>query len=81
MIVSIDLDQDLCSLELNGKRIELPIRQIVVTTDEALRASVIRCVDGNAVISEDQAQMLIGAGATDNRKHPFVEGDDGAGEH
>ncbi|NWL80102.1 DUF3203 domain-containing protein [Pseudomonas taiwanensis] len=81
MSVSIDLDRDLCTLELNGRLIELPIHQIVVNTDEDLRASVIRCVDGNAVISEDQAQMLIGAGAKDDRKHLFVDGGDGPGEH
>ncbi|WP_330114483.1 DUF3203 family protein [Pseudomonas sp. JS3066] len=81
MTVSIDLDRDLCSLELNGKLIELPINQIVVRTDEVMRASVIRCVEGNAVISEDQAQMLIGAGAKDDRKHLFVDGGNGPGEH
>ena len=67
MIVNIDLDSDLCSLVLNGKLIELPIRQVVISTDEEFRASVIRCVDGSALISEDQAQMLIGAGAKDDR--------------
>ena len=81
MTVSIDLDRDLCSLELNGKLIELPINQIVVRTDEVMCASVIRCVEGNAVISEDQAQMLIGAGAKDDRKHLFVDGGNGPGEH
>lgn len=80
MIVNIDLDRDLCSLVLNGKLIELPIRQVVISTDEEFRASVIRCVDGNALISEDQAQMLIGAGAKDDRKHLFVAGGTGAGE-
>ncbi|AYF90001.1 MULTISPECIES: DUF3203 family protein [unclassified Pseudomonas] len=81
MTVSIDLDRDLCSLELNGKLIELPINQVVVRTDEVMCASVIRCVEGNAVISEDQAQMLIGAGAKDDRKHLFVDGGNGPGEH
>ena len=68
MIVNIDLDRDLCSLVLNGKLIELPIRQVIVSTDEALHAPVIHCVDGDAVISDIQAQMLIGIGARDARK-------------
>lgn len=80
MTVNIDLDRDLCTLELNGQLVELPIHQVVIVTDEELRASVIRCVDGNAVVSEDQAQMLIGAGARDDRKHLFVDGGTGPGE-
>ncbi|MDH4560139.1 DUF3203 family protein [Pseudomonas sp. BN411] len=68
MIVSIDLDRGLCSLLLNSQLVELPIHQVVVDTDEALDAPVIHCVDGDAVISEVQAQMLIGIGARDARK-------------
>lgn len=68
MIVSIDLDSGLCSLLLNSQWVELPIRQVIVSTDEALHAPVIHCVDGDAVISDIQAQMLIGIGARDARK-------------
>ncbi|UCO97533.1 DUF3203 family protein [Metapseudomonas lalkuanensis] len=70
MIVSIDLDRGLCSLLLNSHLVELPIHQVVVGTDEALDAPVIHCVDGDAVISDAQARMLIGVGARDARKQP-----------
>ncbi|BAN50708.1 DUF3203 family protein [Metapseudomonas resinovorans] len=67
MAVQIDFDRDMCVLDLKGKVVELPIHQVVISTDPALHGPVIRCVDGNAPISEGQAQMLISAGAQDNR--------------
>ncbi|MDH1166940.1 DUF3203 family protein [Metapseudomonas otitidis] len=67
MSISYDIDAGTCSIELNGNHCELPIRDVVVTTDEGLRASVIHCTAGTALLTEDQAQALIGAGARDER--------------
>ena len=67
MSISYDVDAGTCSIELNGNHCELPIRDVVVTTDEGLRASVIHCTAGTALLTEDQAQALIGAGARDER--------------
>lgn len=67
MSISYDVDAGTCSIELNGSHCELPIRDVVVTTDEGLRASVIHCTAGTALLTEDQAQALIGAGARDER--------------
>ncbi|MDH4556853.1 DUF3203 family protein [Pseudomonas sp. BN417] len=67
MAVNIDLERGICTLELDGKLIELPIQQVVIATDQQIHVPVIRCVDGNFWISEDQALMLIGVGARDER--------------
>lgn len=73
MSVNIDLDGGTCAIELNGNHSELPIADIVITTDPGLRASVIQCPAGNALISEDEAQVLVGAGAKDDRHNLIAD--------
>ncbi|WP_236206734.1 DUF3203 family protein [Pseudomonas tohonis] len=73
MPVTIDLDGGTCAIELDGNHSEMPIRDIVITTDADLRASVIHCPAGNALISEDEAQVLVGAGARDDRRNLIAD--------
>ncbi|BCD88424.1 hypothetical protein PSm6_48310 [Pseudomonas solani] len=73
MSVNIDLEGGTCAIELNGNHSEMPIRDIVISTDDGLRASVIRSPAGDALISEDEAQVLVGAGAKDDRHNVIAD--------
>lgn len=69
MSIAIDLEKGLCIVNTKFGQDQLPISDITISTDKSLRASIIRTPVGKTLITEDQAQMLLSAGANDDREN------------
>ncbi len=69
MSIAIDLEKGTCIVNTQYGQDEMPIRDITISTDKTLRTSVIRTSVGKSIVTEDQAQTLLGAGANDDREN------------
>lgn len=69
MSIAIDLEKGLCIVNTKFGQDQLPISDITISTDKTLRASIIRTPVGKTLITEDEAQTLLGAGANDDREN------------
>ncbi len=69
MSIAIDLEKGICIVNTKFGQDQLPISDITISTDKMLRASVIRTPVGKTLITEDEAQTLLNAGANDDREN------------
>ncbi len=69
MSIAIDLEKGICIVNTKFGQDQLPISDITISTDKTLRASVIRTPVGKTLITEDEAQTLLNAGANDDREN------------
>lgn len=69
MSIAIDLENGTCIINTKFGQDQLPISDITICTDKMLRASIIRTSVGKTIITEDEAQTLLGAGANDDREN------------
>lgn len=67
MTIAIDLEKGICIINTKFGQDEVLIRDITISTDKVLRTSVIRSSVGKTMVTEDEAQTLLGAGAKDER--------------
>jgi hypothetical protein len=69
MSIAIDLEKGICIVNTKFGQDQLPISDITISTDKTLRASIIRTPVGKTLITEDEAQTLLNAGANDDREN------------
>lgn len=69
MTIAIDLEKGICIINTKFGQDEMLIRDITISTDKVLRTSVIRSSVGKTIVTEDEAQTLLGAGAQDEREN------------
>jgi hypothetical protein len=69
MSIAIDLEKGVCVVNTKFGQDQLPIGDITISTDKTLRASVIHTAVGKTIVTEDEAQALLGAGAHDDREN------------
>ncbi len=67
MTIEINTHNSTCAVFVDDRKYESPLDQIRVTTDEATRMSVLEIAGRRQLISEPDAEHLIGAGAEDAR--------------
>ncbi|WP_313518259.1 DUF3203 family protein [Pseudomonas sp.] len=67
MTVEINTANSTCAVFVDDRKLESPLAQVRVTTDEATRMSVLEIAGRREFISEPDAEHLVGAGAEDAR--------------
>ncbi|UVJ42293.1 DUF3203 family protein [Pseudomonas sp. LS1212] len=69
MYVHTNQETRRCTFTVDDQRFDVAAADLTVTTDEALRMSVVEVNGKKVPITEDEADTLTVAGAVDGRKH------------
>jgi len=67
MTIEINTHDATCAIFVEDRKYESPLDQVRVTTDETTRMSVLEIAGRRELISEADAEHLVGAGAEDAR--------------
>ncbi|MHA6493102.1 DUF3203 family protein [Pseudomonas borbori] len=74
MTISIDPDAGTCVIDCAEGQQQMLIRDVVISTDKNLRASVIRTERSHTIVTEDEIDILLAAGAKDDRQNLVYDG-------
>ncbi|PAU59107.1 DUF3203 family protein [Pseudomonas indica] len=69
MAVEIDIDNASCRFSVEGIEYHKPLSEVRIATDSQARMSVLESGAARLLISEDEAQRLVAAGAADERRN------------